>query len=44
MEATVAPWDSDAVWYPPLEGIMEGRTYRGHAGVRQYFDDLWLTP
>jgi ketosteroid isomerase-like protein len=28
------------VWSPPLEEITEGRTYRGHAGARQYFEDL----
>jgi ketosteroid isomerase-like protein len=39
-EAVVALWDPQGVWFPPFEGIMEGRTYRGHAGVRQYFEDL----
>jgi ketosteroid isomerase-like protein len=38
--AVVALWDPQGVWFPPFEGIMEGRTYRGHAGVRQYFEDL----
>src|SRR6266545_4694822 len=40
VEATVALWDPEGVWYPVLEGIMEGRTYRGHAELRQYFEDL----
>jgi ketosteroid isomerase-like protein len=40
VEATVALWDPEGVWYPSLEGIMEGSTYRGHAGVGQYFEDL----
>ena|SRR5215218_2862885 len=40
VEAVVALWDPEGVWYPPLEGIMEGRTYRGHAGMRQYYEDL----
>jgi ketosteroid isomerase-like protein len=39
-EGVVALWDPEGVWYPPLEGIMEGRIYRGHAGLRQYFEDL----
>jgi ketosteroid isomerase-like protein len=39
-EATVALWDPEGVWYPPFEGITEGTTYRGHTGVRQYFEDL----
>jgi ketosteroid isomerase-like protein len=41
VEATVALWDPHGVWYPAIEGIAEGRSsYRGHAGVRQYFKDL----
>src|SRR5881394_2614027 len=40
VEAVVALWDPEGVWYPPLEGVTEGRTYRGHAGVRQYYEDL----
>jgi ketosteroid isomerase-like protein len=40
VEAVVAVWDPAGVWYPPFEGITEGTTYRGHAGVRQYFEDL----
>ena len=41
VEAVAALWDDpEGVWYPALEEITEGRTYRGHAGVRQYFEDL----
>ena len=41
VEATVALWDPEGVWYPAIEGVTEGRSaYRGHAGVRQYFEDL----
>ena len=41
VEATVALWDPEGVWYPVLEGITEGRSaYRGHAEIRQYFEDL----
>jgi len=32
--------DPEGVWCPALEEITEGRTYRGHAGLRQYFEDL----
>jgi ketosteroid isomerase-like protein len=39
-EAMVALCDPQVVWFPPLEGITEGRTYRGHAGMRRYFEDL----
>jgi ketosteroid isomerase-like protein len=39
-EAVIALLDPQIVWLPPLEAITEGRTYRGHAGVRQYFNDL----
>ena len=41
VDAVVALWDPNGVWNPALERDMEGRrTYRGHAGVRQYFEDL----
>jgi ketosteroid isomerase-like protein len=40
-DAVVALWDPDGVWSPGLERIAEGRrTYRGHAGIRQSFQDL----
>ncbi len=39
-DAVVVLWDPEGVWSPPLEGITEGRTYRGHAQLRQYFEDL----
>jgi ketosteroid isomerase-like protein len=39
-EAMVALWDPEGVWSPAFERITEGRTYRGHAGRRQYFEDL----
>jgi ketosteroid isomerase-like protein len=40
VEALIALWDPEGVWYPPFEGITEGRTYRGHAEMRQYFEDV----
>ncbi len=41
VEATIGLSDPEIVWYPGLEGITEGRsTYRGHAGMRHYFEDL----
>jgi ketosteroid isomerase-like protein len=40
VEAVIALWDPEGVWYPPFEGITEGRTYRGDAEMRQYFEDL----
>jgi ketosteroid isomerase-like protein len=40
VEATIGLSDPEIVWYPALEGITEGRTYRGHAGQRQYYKDL----
>ena len=41
VEATVAVWDPEGVWYPAIEASTEGRrTYRGHEGARQYFEDL----
>ena len=41
VEAVIALMDPEGVWHPAFEGITEeGRTYRGYAGMRQYFDDL----
>jgi ketosteroid isomerase-like protein len=41
VEASVALFDQEGVWYPAIEASTEGRrTYRGHAGARQYFEDL----
>jgi ketosteroid isomerase-like protein len=38
VEALIALMDPDAVWHPAFEGITEkGRTYRGYAGMREYF-------
>ena len=40
VEATVALSDPEVVWHPVLEESIEGETYRGHAGLRQYYEDL----
>ena len=41
MEAAIALWDEEGVWYPAIEVLTEGRrTYRGHAEMRQYYRDL----
>jgi ketosteroid isomerase-like protein len=41
VDAFVALWGDEGVWYPALEALTEGRrTYRGQAGMRQYFRDL----
>jgi ketosteroid isomerase-like protein len=40
VEATFALTDPEGVWFPSLEGIIEGRTYRGPAGMREYFEEL----
>jgi ketosteroid isomerase-like protein len=41
VDAGVALWDEEGVWYPAIEALTEGRrTYRGHAGIRQYYRDL----
>ena len=39
VEAAVALWDPEGVWYPPFERL-EGRTYRGPTEARQYYEDL----
>src|SRR5262245_26286931 len=40
VDAVLALWDLEGMWYPALEEVTEGRTYRGHAGIRQYYEDL----
>ena len=41
VEAMIGLSDPEIVWQPALERTTEGRsTYHGHAGVRQYFEDL----
>jgi hypothetical protein len=40
VEALIALADPDVEWHPALEEIVERKTYRGHAGMRQYFTDL----
>ena len=41
VDAAVALWDQEGVWYPAMEALTEGRrTYRGHAEIRQYYRDL----
>ena len=39
--AVVECWHTDGEWVPAV--TMEGRTYRGHAGMREYFDDLFAS-
>jgi ketosteroid isomerase-like protein len=41
VDAVLALWDDDGVWDPAIEALTEGRrSYRGHAGMRQYFRDV----
>ena len=40
VEAAVALSDPKGEWSGAFERITGGGTYRGHAGVRQYFEDL----
>jgi ketosteroid isomerase-like protein len=41
VETSIELMDSEGVWYPAIEALTEGRkTYRGHAGARQYYQDL----
>jgi ketosteroid isomerase-like protein len=34
-------WDSEGEWRPAMAGVVEDRVYRGHAGLRRYFDELF---
>jgi ketosteroid isomerase-like protein len=38
-EAYLAHFDPDVEWVP-LMAVLEGRVYRGHAGIRKWFQDL----
>jgi ketosteroid isomerase-like protein len=41
VEAVVALWADEGVMYPAIEESTEGgKTYRGHAGAHQYYQDL----
>jgi ketosteroid isomerase-like protein len=41
VEAVLALWDDEGVMYPAIEESTEGgKTYRGHAGAHQYYEDL----
>jgi ketosteroid isomerase-like protein len=40
VEAVIALSDPEIVWYPAFERSVEGRPYRGHAGMRQDFEGL----
>jgi ketosteroid isomerase-like protein len=41
VEAVLALWDDEGVMYPAIEESTEGgKTYRGHAGAPQYYEDL----
>jgi ketosteroid isomerase-like protein len=41
VDAVIALWDDEGVWYPAIEALTEGRrAYRGPAGFRQYYRDL----
>jgi hypothetical protein len=33
-------WHPECEWRPLIAGVEGTRSYRGHAGVRQFFDDL----
>ena len=45
VDAVLALWDDDGVWTPAIEALTEGRrSYRGHAGMRQYFRDRGSSP
>jgi ketosteroid isomerase-like protein len=39
-EAWIELWDPEGVWSPAFERITEGRTFRGHAEIRQALEGL----
>jgi ketosteroid isomerase-like protein len=38
---TTELWDSEGEWMPAMAGVVEDKVYRGHAGLRRYFDELF---
>ncbi len=40
LEAFIALFDPEGVWSPAFERITEGRTFRGHAEIRQAMEGL----
>jgi len=41
VDAAVGTWHEDGEFAPAMAGAVEGKTYRGHAELRRYFDDLF---
>jgi ketosteroid isomerase-like protein len=39
VDAWIGLWDPEGVYEPAFEWIADGRTYRGHAEIRQEFED-----
>ena len=42
-ELTLSGWDPECEIVPAMIGAGESRVYRGHAGLRRYYDDLSWT-
>jgi ketosteroid isomerase-like protein len=34
-------WDEECEFVPAMAGAVEGKVYRGHAGLRRYFEELF---
>jgi ketosteroid isomerase-like protein len=39
-EAWIELWDPEGVWSPAFERMTEGRTFRGHAEIRQAIENM----
>ena len=43
LDAALEGWDPEGEWVPAMAGAVERKSYRGHAEMRRYFDDLFAS-
>ncbi len=43
LDAALEGWGPEGEWVPAMAGAVEGKSYRGHAEIRRYFDDLFAS-
>jgi ketosteroid isomerase-like protein len=43
LDAALEGWDPEGEWVPAMAGAVEGKSYRGHAEIRRYFEDLFAS-
>jgi ketosteroid isomerase-like protein len=43
LDSSLQAWDTEGEWRPAMAGAVEGKVYRGHVGLREYFEDLFTS-